>query len=81
MRGALSDERRVCNLLVQLLLAFGRAVTLRNKSSKNHDHISLSHMRLPGPGLCIYIISSYGSQGYGGGILIRLHYYQSQSQS
>jgi hypothetical protein len=37
----------VCNLLVQLLLGLARAVTLRCKSRRTHDHILLSHMRLP----------------------------------
>jgi hypothetical protein len=43
---------RVCNLLVQF------AVALRSKSRRTHDHILLSHVRLPqleGPGSCINI--------------------------
>jgi hypothetical protein len=43
---------RVCNLIVQF------AVTLRSKSHRTHDHILLSHLRLPqprAPGPCIYI--------------------------
>jgi hypothetical protein len=38
---------RVCNLLVQLLLGLARVVTLGSKSRRTHDHISLSHLRLP----------------------------------
>jgi hypothetical protein len=76
---------RVCNLLVQFF------VSLRSKSHRTHDHISLSHLRLPQLVVlrpCVYIprntvvqfypralgsllISSYDSQGYGGGILTR----------
>jgi hypothetical protein len=41
---------RVCNLLVQLLLGLARAVSLGSKSRRTHDHISLSHLRLPQPG-------------------------------
>jgi hypothetical protein len=83
----------VCNLLVQLLLGLARAVTLGSKFRGPHDHILLSHLRLPqlgGPGPSIYIpqeqgglaiplgtpfpfVASYDSQGYGGGILTRLH--------
>jgi hypothetical protein len=51
-------RRRVCNLLVQLLLGFARGVTLESKSRKTHSHILLSLMRLPqpgGPGSRIYI--------------------------
>jgi hypothetical protein len=39
-----------CNLLVQLLLGLARTVTLRSNSRRTHDHISLSHLRLPQPG-------------------------------
>jgi hypothetical protein len=83
----------VCDLLVQSFLVLARAVTLGSKSRRTHDHILLSHLRLPqpgGPGLCFYIpqeqggpdippgtgfpfVSSYDSQGCGGGILTRLH--------
>jgi hypothetical protein len=45
-------RERVCNLLVQV------AATLRSKPSRTHDHILLSHLRLPqpgGPGL-LYLI-------------------------
>jgi hypothetical protein len=48
----------VCNLPVQLLLGLARAVTLGSKSRRTHDHILLSHFRLPelgGPGRRIYI--------------------------
>jgi hypothetical protein len=47
MWGTLSDERICFNLLVQLLLGLTRAVTLGSKSRKTHDHILLSHLRLP----------------------------------
>jgi hypothetical protein len=43
-------RRRVCNLLVQLLLVLARAVTLGPKSRRTHDHILLSHLRLLQPG-------------------------------
>jgi hypothetical protein len=48
---------RVCNLLVQF------AVTLGSKSRRTHDHILLSHLRLPqpgGPDPCIYIPQEQG---------------------
>jgi hypothetical protein len=41
---------RGCNLLVQLLLVLARAVTLGYKSRRTHNHILLSHLRLPQPG-------------------------------
>jgi hypothetical protein len=41
---------RVCNLLVKLLLGLARAVTLGSNSRRTHDHILLSHLRLPQPG-------------------------------
>jgi hypothetical protein len=53
----------VCNLLVQLLLGLARAVTLGSKSRKTHNHILLSHLRLPqlgGPGPRIYILQEQG---------------------
>jgi hypothetical protein len=37
---------RVCNLLVQMLLALASAVTLGYKSRKIRDHTILSHLRL-----------------------------------
>jgi hypothetical protein len=37
-------RRRVCNLLVQFVL------TLGPKARRTHDHILLSHLRLPQPG-------------------------------
>jgi hypothetical protein len=40
---------RVCNLFVQLLLGFARAVTLGSKPRTTHDHILLSHLRLQVP--------------------------------
>jgi hypothetical protein len=48
----------VCNLLVPLLLGLARVVTLGLNSRRTHDHILLSHLRLPqpgGPGPRIYI--------------------------
>jgi hypothetical protein len=68
-------RRRVCNLLVQLLLGLARAVTLGSKSRTTHGHILLSYLTLPqpgGPGPRIFV-ASYDSQGYAGGILTRLH--------
>jgi hypothetical protein len=53
----------VCNLLVQLLLGLARAVTLGSKPRRTHDHILLSHLRLPqpgGPGPRIYIPQEQG---------------------
>jgi hypothetical protein len=63
MCDTLLTRGRVCNLLVQLLLVLARAVTLGSKSRRTHDHILLSHMRLPqpgGPGSCIYIPQEQG---------------------
>jgi hypothetical protein len=37
---------RICNLLVHVLLGLANAVTLRSKSCRTSDHISLSHLRL-----------------------------------
>jgi hypothetical protein len=53
----------ICNLLIQLLLGLARAVTLRSKSRRTHDHILLPHLRLPqpgGPGSCVYIPQEQG---------------------
>jgi hypothetical protein len=70
-----------------------RAITHWLESRRTHNHILLSHLRLPqpgGPGPRILILqeqggqlypqplvslyhASYDSQGYGGGILTRLH--------
>jgi hypothetical protein len=55
--GALPDERTVCNLLVQF------AVSLRSKSRRTHNHILLSHLRLPqhgGQGPCTYFLKEQG---------------------
>jgi hypothetical protein len=55
--GVLPDEQ-VCNLLVQF------AVTLGSKLCRTHDHILLSHLRLPQPGKpghCIYFPQELGS--------------------
>jgi hypothetical protein len=43
----------ICRL--QLLLAFASTVILRSNSCGTHDHISLSQIRLGGPGPRIYI--------------------------
>jgi hypothetical protein len=54
---------RVCNLLVQLHLGLAWAVTLGSKSRRTHDHILLSHLRLPppgAPGFRIYIPQEQG---------------------
>jgi hypothetical protein len=62
---------RVCNLLVQSLLGLARAVTLGSKSRRTHDHILLSHLRLPQPGRPgsrIYI-----PQEHGGPVLPPVH--------
>jgi hypothetical protein len=49
-RTARQERGRDCNLLVQLLLGLARAVALWSKSLITHDHILLSHMRLPQSG-------------------------------
>jgi hypothetical protein len=59
---------QVSNLLVQLLLDLASAVTLGSKSSRTWDHILLVHLRLGS-----LSVASYDSQGYGAGILTRLH--------
>jgi hypothetical protein len=41
MWGVLSNERWVCNLLVQLLLGLVRPITLGSKSGRTHNHILL----------------------------------------
>jgi hypothetical protein len=66
MLSTLSDERMglYCTVLVPLLLSLNRAVTLGSKSCRTHDHILLSHLRLPQPGVpspCIYIPEKQGS--------------------
>jgi hypothetical protein len=61
-------RRRVSNLIIQVLLGISSPVTLRPKSHRTLDHILLSHLRLGS----LYV-TSYISQGYGGGILSRLH--------
>jgi hypothetical protein len=40
----------ICNLLVQLLLGLTKAVTLGSEFRRTHDHILVSHLRLPQPG-------------------------------
>jgi hypothetical protein len=60
-------RRRVFNLLVQLLLGLARAVILGSMSRRTHDHILLSHTRLPqpgGPGSRIYIPPGTGWLSY-----------------
>jgi hypothetical protein len=54
-----------CNLLIQLLLGRASAVTLVSKFRRARDHILLSHLRL-----LSLSVTSYASQGYGGGILV-----------
>jgi hypothetical protein len=50
-RGAPSLTRGwVSYLLAQLLLGLARSVALGSKSRRIHDHILLSHLRLPQPG-------------------------------
>jgi hypothetical protein len=44
---ALSDERTGLQSTVELFLGLPRAVTLRSKSRRTHDHILLSRLRLP----------------------------------
>jgi hypothetical protein len=62
--GMLSLTRgRVCNLLVQFV------VTPQSKSRRTHDQILLFHLRLLGS----LFVTSYDSQGYGGGILTHLN--------
>jgi hypothetical protein len=62
--GAFSLTRGwVCNLHVELLLGLARATTHGPKFRRTHDHILLSHLRLPqsgGPGLQIYIPQEQG---------------------
>jgi hypothetical protein len=59
---------RVCNLLLQLLLGLGRAVTLGSKFLGTHDHILLSiFLRISqtgGPGPRIYIPPTRVAQLY-----------------
>jgi hypothetical protein len=53
----------VCNLFEQFHLCLSRAVTLGLRSFRIHEHILLSHSRLPqpgGPGSCIYISQEQG---------------------
>jgi hypothetical protein len=45
-RGRVSNTR----IVAQLRLGLARAVTLESKSRRTHDHILLSHLRLPQPG-------------------------------
>jgi hypothetical protein len=47
MCGTLSEERWICNLIVQFLLSLAWAVTLGSESRRTHNHILLSHLRLP----------------------------------
>jgi hypothetical protein len=63
-REASSLTRRwVCNLLIQWLMSFSRAVTLGSKSRRTRDHILLSRWRpsQPGePGPRMYITQEQG---------------------
>jgi hypothetical protein len=61
-------RRRVCNLVVQLLVGLCSAVTLGSKSPRTRDHILLSHLR-PGS----LSVASDDSHGYAGDILALLH--------
>jgi hypothetical protein len=47
----------VCNLFVQLHLGLARKVTFGSKSHRTHDHIWLSHLRLPDLGQVTVFIS------------------------
>jgi hypothetical protein len=58
----------LCNLLVQLLLGLASAVTLGSKSHTTRDQTLLSRFMLGS-----LSVASYVTQGYGGGILSRLH--------
>jgi hypothetical protein len=63
MCGTLSDERTGSVIYLYKLLGLARAVTLVSKSRRTHDHILLSHLRLPqpgGPGPCIYFPQEQG---------------------
>jgi hypothetical protein len=51
-----------------MLLGIVSAVALGSKFRRTHDHTLLSHLRLGS-----LSVASYDSQGYGGGILSRLH--------
>jgi hypothetical protein len=65
MWGVLFDVRRVCRL--QLLLVLASAVILGSESRGTRDHILLSQIWTS------LFVTSYDSQGYGGGIRPRLH--------
>jgi hypothetical protein len=62
----LSDSlvrRPIRFLYFTLIYSYNLFVTLPPKSGRTHDHILLSHLRLPqpgGPGLCIYIPQEQG---------------------
>jgi hypothetical protein len=58
--GVLSEERTS--------LYFAVHITYWSESRRTHNHILLSHLRLGS-----LLVASYDSQGYGGGILTRLH--------
>jgi hypothetical protein len=56
----------VCNVSLQLLLALASAVTLGSKYHRTRHHILLCHLKLGS-----LSVASYGSQGYGGGVITR----------
>jgi hypothetical protein len=61
--GRLLTRGWICNLLLQLRLGLAGAVILWSGSHRTHDHILLSHLRLPepgGPGPRIYIRQKEG---------------------
>jgi hypothetical protein len=47
MWGILSYERMYLSFTRTMLLGLARAVTLGSESRRNHDHILLSHLKLP----------------------------------
>jgi hypothetical protein len=65
MRDALCDDRK--GLSFKLLLVLASAVILGSESRGTSDHILLSRIR------DFLFVTSYDSQGYGGGIRPRLH--------
>jgi hypothetical protein len=63
----------VCNLLIQLLLSLTSTVTLGSKSYRTHDHILLSHLRLPTWRASSPYLYPPGTWWPSGGILTCLH--------
>jgi hypothetical protein len=68
LRGALSDERTVLYIMCTIATGHSSAVTVRSMSCRIRYHILVSNLRLGS-----LSVASYDSQGYGGGILARLH--------